>query len=216
MHTILFVIFTIPKNSGMRPALAVLTIFLMTLLTGTAQEIGSFKDSRDGKTYKTIKIGSQVWMAENLGWKAGKECWAYNNADSLVGTYGYLYTWEMAQRSCPSGWHLPSDDEWNELTRRLGGDSIASGKLKAVTPGFWKSPNPGATNESGFTGLPAGNRSGFDGAFYGLGKYTFWWTATEYNKTGEIYVRSIDYHSTNVSASKNNREFGYSVRCVKN
>jgi len=90
----------------------------------------TFTDSRDGKNYKTVKIGSQMWMAENLNYEAeGSVC--YKNSDSNCDTYGRLYNWETAMKACPYGWHLPSDEEWQTLVDFAGGGGIAGTKLRA-------------------------------------------------------------------------------------
>ena len=99
-------------------------------LVGFGQS-SSFVDSRDGKEYKTIKIGEQVWMAENLAYKpySGKY-WAYDNDNSNLEKFGYLYDWETACNVCPNGWHLPNDNEWIELTEYLGGKEVAGTMMK--------------------------------------------------------------------------------------
>jgi uncharacterized protein (TIGR02145 family) len=95
-------------------------ILLFTLLPCIA--FGQLTDKRDGKTYKTVKIGNQVWMAENLAFKPSSgNYWAYDDDNSNVAKYGYLYDWETALDVCPAGWHLPSDKEWPVLTDYLGG-----------------------------------------------------------------------------------------------
>jgi uncharacterized protein (TIGR02145 family) len=191
-------------------------LFIFSGYYSFAQVIGHFTDPRDGKQYKTIKIGSQTWMGENLAWKYEKDCWAYNNNDSIAAVYGRLYTWEVAKRSCPLNWHLPSDEEWKKLIEYLGGDTAAGGKLKEAGLVHWQKPNVEGSDKSGFTSLPAGNRSSFNGAFYGLGKYTCWWSSSEHTETGEIYVNSVSNVSGAINSGYHNREFGYSVRCVKN
>ncbi len=149
---------------------------------------GTFTDSRDGKTYKTVKIGTQTWMAENLAYKASSGCSAYNNDQNNVATYGYLYTWEAAKTVCPAGWHLPTDAEWTTLTdylynfSTLGGEDVAGGKMKEAGTTHWASPNTGATNSSGFTALPAGGSS--DGTIGYLGADAHFWSATEYSAAG--------------------------------
>src|SRR5690554_1030473 len=142
-------------------------------------------------------------------------------------TYGVLYNWTAAmdgeassstnpsgiQGVCPAGWHLPSDAEWTELTDYLGGTSVAGGKLKETGTTHWASPNTGATNETGFTALPGGERY-YDGAFYNIGYYGSWWSATELSATYAWY-RSMDYDSSNVYRGDHNKEVGFSVRCLR-
>ena len=176
-------------------------------------ERGTFTDSRDGKTYKTVKIGTQVWMAENLSYKTDNGCWAYNDDQSNVSIYGYLYNWETAKQVCPSGWHLPSDAEWTQLTTYLGGEGVAGGKLKETGTAHWKSPNTGATNASGFTAVPAGYRSG-SGAFYGIGYDGDWWSSSE-DDTDGAWCRSLSYDSGGVGRSDGHESNGFSVRCVR-
>jgi hypothetical protein len=100
--------------------------------TKAITEKGSFTDTRDGKVYKTVKIGNQIWMAENLNYEAeGSKCYDNNPANGQK--YGRLYDWETAKKACPPGWHLPSDAEWQELVDFAGGKEIAGKKLKAVS-----------------------------------------------------------------------------------
>jgi uncharacterized protein (TIGR02145 family) len=147
-------------------------------------------------------------------------------------TYGVLYNWTAAmdgeassttnpsgiQGVCPAGWHLPSDAEWTELTDYLGGESVASGKLKETGTieegtGLWEAPNTGATNETGFTALPGSYRDP-GGIFYGIGDVGAWWSATEYDATYALYryMRSLDSY---VLSFYNYKEVGFSVRCVR-
>ncbi len=128
-------------------------------------ETGTFTDSRDNKAYKWVKIGSQIWMAQNLNYNiAGSGC---NQCE----TYGRLYTWDAANRACPSSWHLPSDSEWQTLIDYLGGSGVAGGKMKST--GTWQSPNTDATNSSGFSALPGGFRLA-NGSFYNAGNGGWW------------------------------------------
>jgi uncharacterized protein (TIGR02145 family) len=142
-------------------------------------------------------------------------------------TYGVLYNWTAAmdgeassttnpsgiQGVCPAGWHLPSDAEWTELTDYLGGTSVAGGKLKETGTTHWASPNTGATNETGFTALPGGNR-GSNGTFGDIGGGGSWWSATEY---GATYARRRDmnYGYSGVYRDRYSKEVGFSVRCVR-
>jgi len=179
-----------------------------------AQETGTYTDSRDGKTYKTVKIGTQTWMAENLAYKTDSGCWAYENNKSNVTTYGYLYNWETANNVCPAGWHLPSDAEWTTLTDYVGGESVAGGKLKSTTG--WSSPNTGATNESGFTALPGGSSSN-DKKYDVAGNYGSWWTSTE-DDTVSAFFWNMYYNYSSAYRTRDNFNQIYdehSVRCVR-
>jgi uncharacterized protein (TIGR02145 family) len=142
-------------------------------------------------------------------------------------TYGVLYNWTAAmdgeassttnpsgiQGVCPTGWHLPSDAEWIELTDYLGGEEFAGGKLKETGTTHWASPNAGATNETGFTALPGGFRH-YDGDFYGIGNYGNWWSSTE-NNTLYAYNRLLYYNYYGLNNFDNSKMIGFSVRCVR-
>ena len=185
---------------------------IMSFTTQEGSSGSTFTDPRDGKVYKTVKIGNQIWMAENLAYAPSSgNYWAYDNDNSNVETYGYLYDWETACDVCPDGWHLPTDAEWTELTDYLGEN--AGGKLKATGTGLWYDPNTGATNETGFTALPGGYRS-YDGTFDDVGYNGYWWSATEYSATvawNRVMVSSYG----GVGRGNVNKEVGLSVRCVR-
>jgi uncharacterized protein (TIGR02145 family) len=196
----------------------------------------TFKDY-DGNLYSSVKIGNQVWMAENLktthyangdpipdgtgedniSGEPDPEYWfAYNDDLNNVYTYGRLYTWYTVTNSgniCPDGWHVPSDTEWTQLTDYLGGASVAGGKLKETGTTHWNSPNTGATNESCFTGLPGGYRY-FNGAFNYIGIYGYWWSSTVYNASS-AWKQNMDYDNASTYRGFNNKKFGLSVRCVR-
>lgn len=179
----------------------------------------TFTDPRDGKVYQTVIIGNQKWMAENLAYAPSSgNYWAYDNDDANVETYGYLYDWETACDVCPDGWHLPSHAEWTELTDYLGGRSVAGDKLKETGTTHWEAPNEGATNETGFTALPGGFRN-TNGSFHGIGRYGFWWTATEYSPPDawNAWNRNIFAHDSKVHRKGANveKELGHSVRCLR-
>ena len=170
---------------------------------------GKITDARDSKNYKTIKIGTQTWMAENLAYKASSACWAYDNNATNVTKYGYLYDWETAKKVCLSGWHLPSDAEWTKLTDYLGGEDGAGTKMK--TTSGWNE-NGNGTNTSGFTALPGGYR--YFETFLGIGYYSDWWSSTE-NYATFAYFRIVSYSSSNVYRYFNYKTNGFSVRCVR-
>ena len=199
---------------------------------------GTVSDT-DGNVYKTIQIGSQTWMAENLkttkyrnsdligttfpaslditSQSSPKYQWAYSGNENNVATYGRLYTWYAAndnRQICPEGWRLPSDAEWQTLTTYLGGESIAGGKLKETGTNHWQSPNTGAANTSGFTALPSGNRT-LNGTFENAGIKGLWWSSTEtslYNAWSRNMLFNYNYAQGYFYDSKAN---GFSVRCVK-
>jgi len=174
---------------------------------------GTFSDSRDGQTYKWVKIGNQVWMAENLSYDAGDGCWFYDDDKSDYKKYGRLYDWETAQKACPPGWHVPSDAEWTELIDYLGGTIVAGGKMKEAGTTHWDSPNTGATNESGFSALPGGSRSP-DGWYAARGSHAAFWSATEY--VGSIvWYRVLGYDYAAVFRFGSGKSLGFSVRCVR-
>ena len=110
-----------------------------------------------------------------------------------------------------TGWHLPSDAEWTQLTDYLGGTAVAGGKLKATT--LWNSPNTGATNSSGFTAFPGGYRD-YDGSYFSIGINGYWWSSTEINTTSAWY-RYMYYYYSDVLRNINSKTNGFSVRCLK-
>ena len=174
-------------------------------------KFGTFTDSRDGKVYKTVKIGTQTWMAENLAYKTSGGCWANNNDKKNIVKYGYLYTWETAKNACPSGWHLPSDVEWTTLINYLGGIDVAGGKLKA-TSGWGEKGN--GSDESGFSALPGGSYNSEEG--FAINLNAIWWTSTEKdaNYAWPRYLNENDKR-INKGAFGESKQDGLSVRCIK-
>jgi len=133
----------------------------------------SFVDSRDGKKYRTVKIGEQVWMAENMNYEtANSKC--YDDDAVNCAKYGRLYNWDDAKAACPAGWHLPGKEEWDTLVDYAGGENTAGKKLKSKTG--WKDTGNG-TDEYGFAALPGGAEA--IGDFYDAGNGGYWWSATE-------------------------------------
>jgi len=191
----------------------------------------------DGNVYQTVIIGEQEWMAENLkvshyrngdaiptghsnsAWtNLSSGAYAMYNANSSNGeTYGYLYNWYAVDDSrelAPEGWHIPTDNEWQELVDYLGGSSVAGGKLKEAGTSHWNSPNTGATNESGFTAFPGGFRDDFDGRYLNIGYYGYFWSSTE-SGSYDAWDRILDYDDSEVNRSNSYKEYGFSVRCIR-
>jgi uncharacterized protein (TIGR02145 family) len=175
---------------------------------------GTFTDTRDGNVYNWVQIGDQVWMAENLAYApSGGNYWTYDDDNTNVETYGYLYDWQKASNVCPDGWHLPSDAEWTELTDFLGGIGVAGGKMKETGTSLWSSPNEEATNESDFSGLPGGARLS-SGKFYGIDITAYFWSSTE-SGSSHAWYRRLAYDGTDVYRGTNYKDSGFSVRCVR-
>jgi uncharacterized protein (TIGR02145 family) len=140
-------------------------------------------------------------------------CWYDNDSTTYVQTYGALYNWHTVNtgKLCPTGWHVPGDDEWTTLTTYLGGQIVAGGKLKDTI--HWDLPNYDATNEYRFTALPGGHRD-FDGAFYGIDYSGKWWSATEFDTNG-AWGREMYSSYSGVSVGNYSKHDGFSVRCVR-
>lgn len=189
----------------------------------------------DGNIYQTVKIGSQVWMEENLKttklndgtpiplikdnneWNqlsGSGYCWYNNDESSFKNVYGALYNGYTAAtgKVCPDGWHVPSVDEWETLAD-FGEDLKAGGALKEAGTDHWLAPNKGGTNSSGFTALPAGLRY-FEGTFASAGTFTGFWSAGE--SDNEIYYAGLYHSSADVVIDHRNKKHGFSIRCLKN
>jgi uncharacterized protein (TIGR02145 family) len=169
---------------------------------------GTFTDTRDGQTYKTVTIGTQTWMAQNINYQTESGSWCYRNSADSCNKYGRLYDWKTAKTVCPAGFHLPSYKEWYDLVANIGGNT-AGNKLKARSG--W-SNNGNGTDEFGFSALPGGYRSA-DGNFNGAGNDGYWWTATEISD-GDAYYRDMYYDSGLVDEYYGDKGHGFSVRCV--
>ena len=197
----------------------------------------TFTDRRDGKVYRIVQIGRQVWFAENLNYAAeGSKCYgedgkveevwgAYigdppialskEEVQSNCAIYGRLYNWETALTACPAGTHLPSDEEWTTLVDYAGGGEIADKKLKGRTEDITGDDygDAGNTYEYGFSALPGGRGDG-KGIFFADGIEGDWWSATE-DSVGSAWNRHmwwyIMYGVERYSASKT---YLSSVRCV--
>lgn len=190
----------------------------------------------DGNIYHVVTIGTQDWLVENLKVThyrtgdaipnvTGNTQWgnlttgAYCDYDNSVAngtTYGRLYNWfavNDSRKIAPTGWHVSSDAEWTVLTTYLGGEVIAGGKLKEKGTTHWKSPNLGATNESGFTGLPGGGRT-YSGPFDYIIWGGAWWTSTSEN-VDDAWIRYLDYNTIDVYRYVDGKLYGRSVRCVR-
>ncbi len=191
----------------------------------------------NGKHYPVVTIGTQTWMAKNL--KATKYnngttipiitdgntwmnfttpayCWFNNDSATYADTYGAMYKWYVGATGnlCPVGWHMPTQPEWLVLRTLLGGDTLAGGKLKETGFVHWDSLNVGATNETGFTGLPGGMRFVGTGNFQDMGHYGYFWTSNDYS-TSFAYCHSLAYDNRKLTGGGLNKGNGFAVRCLK-
>lgn len=197
---------------------------------------GAWSSLRDEKTYTRLTIGTQQWMDKNLdvttyrngdiipyipdsaAWiGAGTGAWCYyNNDPSTNAAYGKLYNGAAVKDPrglAPIGWHIPSNSEWTVMETFLGAQ--AGAKLKVRGTNAWTSPNTGATNSSGWSGLPGGYRSVMGVSdFAGIGTNGYWWSSTE-SGSGFIYLRNLSYGSTALTSYLYLQEHGFSVRCIK-
>jgi uncharacterized protein (TIGR02145 family) len=198
---------------------------------------GTVKDV-EGNNYRTIQIGTQVWMAENLKTKKFNNnvniplvsdntawtnlttpgyCW-YGNNETLYGsTFGALYNWYTVNTNnlCPIGWHVPSKDDWTSLQTFLGDGALAGGKLKEAGMSHWVYPNTGANNETGFTALPGGLRPYDTGISDNVGYMGFFWTSTE-NDASNSWYESLVCNNSGLWYGFENKKWGFSVRCLAN
>lgn len=191
----------------------------------------------DGNGYDTIRIGTQTWFKQNLkttryrngdiigttspvtkdisGESAPKYQWAYKGNEDTSAVYGRLYTWYTVADSrdvCPTGWHVSTQDEWSALITFLTSNNLTGGKLKEAGTVHWAEPNTSATNETGFTALPAGYRSHSD--FEYLGTYGDFWTATADNASTS-WTYNLGYNTGQIYGTNSFNSEGHPVRCVK-
>jgi len=188
----------------------------------------------DGNVYPTVKIGDQIWMAENLkttqykdgaaipyvtgnatwaGLSTGAYCW-YNNDITNKEIYGALYNWHAVNTNKlpPEGWRVPTDEDWTTLTGYLGGQEVAGGKLKATGTTLWRTPNTGATNESGFTAVPGGSRIP-EGGFDAINIHCNLWSASQLSQTQAFYV-NVGYGYSILFPLGRLKTSGLSIRCI--
>ena len=199
-------------------------------------DMPTFTDPRDGQTYNTVQIGDQCWMKENLNYTSDNS-WCFGNDPLNCAAYGRLYTWNAALTACPSGWHLPSDNEWNQLvdyavlqgnpntnTENGAGNALKScrqvnsplgGDCATSEHPRWNSNNTHhGFDEFGFSALPGGYRS-YYGSFGNVGLYGYWWSSNEYSSS-YAWLRNMYYNDGSVG--RNNGLYktnGCSVRCLR-
>jgi uncharacterized protein (TIGR02145 family) len=212
--------------------------FLLTIVAGVCftQQYGSLKDPRDGRMYNTVKIGNQVWMAENLNtdrfrngdlipeaktneeWELADDnkqpAWCYYNNDSAnAAKFGKLYNWYAVNDKrglAPKNWHIASDADFRNLTNFLGGKKVAGYKMKSTNGWF---DNGNGSNSSGYSGSPGSFRN-CGGQFNHISKFGYWWTSTDtdYSNAWCRIIGAEDFEISNFSLCKS---AGMAVRCIK-
>jgi uncharacterized protein (TIGR02145 family) len=187
----------------------------------------------DGNVYKTVTIGKQVWMAEDLrvtrlndgtpipvvtsydDWSSlTTPAFSWYNNDSINNPGSVLYNWYAISTSklCPKGWHIPDNEEWTELGNYFGDAGVAGGELKETGTTHWRDPNTGATNSIGFTALPGGYRS-YNGSFGFYGKSGHWWSSSQISDS-LVYFWNIRYKSSELFKVPSIKPNGFCVRCI--
>jgi len=221
----------------MKHLIALILLFPIFLFS---QETNTFIDSRDSIVYKTVKIGEQWWMAENLKFKPSKNFNTQNNRgkimmrdkesnknyivtfvsynldESYVPIYGYLYDWETACTVCPDGWRLPNENDWWIMLDILGGKKVAGTKMKEAEGTHWKTSKSKIkiTNSSGFSALPGGSCDQYLD-FHGLGEKAIFWTSGILFKNSHWLMR-LSIKKNSIIPANLPPEYFFSVRCIKN
>lgn len=202
----------------------------------SASSTGTITDSRDGKAYKTVTIGNQTWMAENLNFGTATGSYCYWNDTNNCTLFGRLYTWESAlggmstsgdpakgiQGICPIGWHLPSRLEWETLALAIGDSSSAGKAMKgSYTPTEWSNSTWNNGNSSGFGAMPGGFKDDIppssldNGVYKSIGVASYFWSATELS-VSQALARGLEEKDTALSLQAVNKTYSLSIRCLKN
>ena len=220
----------------MKSILSLVSAVLILMSCSTSPNNNGGSTTAVINTGSTVKIRSQVWMTKNLDvttYRNGDAipqvtdptqwgnltsgAWCYYNNDPAMGAiYGKLYNWYAVndiRGLAPTGYHVPSDAEWTTLETCLGGLEVAGGAMKEAGLMHWQSPNTGATNSSGFAGLPGGSRVN-NGAFIYVGDDGLWWSSTEFD-TSEAWLRHLGYDLSSVLRDGYSKTNGFSVRCLR-
>ena len=214
----------------MSKVFTLVTILIFSKTSVFSQQSGSSVIDVDGNQYKSVVLGTQEWLTDNLKvtkfrngqaiphiqdsivWNAwNSAAYVYYKNDTK---HGVLYNWSVVNDNrgvCPTGWHVPSTAEWDTLAKFLGGEAIAGGKMKARL--HWETPNTSATNASGFHALPKG-MYGVNGSFNNIGRNAYWWSSTE-NDTLSAWGREVGFNESALFAGHGDKRDGLSIRCIK-
>ncbi|HNX65726.1 MAG TPA: fibrobacter succinogenes major paralogous domain-containing protein [Bacteroidales bacterium] len=214
--------------------LALISCLVVLMISCKKNDDSESVTDADGNKYKTVVIGNQTWMAENLrtttfqdgtainlvtdntawSYSGAAYCW-YGNDQTTYEDFGILYNYFAVAGSknlCPDGWHIPSSDEWTTLIDFAGGSTVAGSKLKESGTGHWFTPNS-SENKYHFSATGGGMRDQF-GLYDNLGENCFYWTSTAYSIDKGWYT-ILYYNNSSVLKNYWSKNAGFSVRCVK-
>jgi len=179
-------------------------------------------DPRDNQKYPVVKIGEQFWMATNLNYYTPNGSWFYNNDSISFYKYGRLYNWETAKNICPEGWHLPDNEDWNELFQYIKTpavfnntcEDLCSYRLKMPGTEMWEYERDSVNNETGFSAVGAGTYDNYTLSFNNIRVNAVFWSSDEYNAERSWFYR-LDAYNDNICRNYGNKGAGLSVRCIK-
>ena len=202
-------------------------VLAMLIFWGCQSEGGTLIDNRDGKEYRTVNIGKQLWMAENLNYGGGEfaedsNSVVYGQQEENRDRYGRLYSWNAAQSACPQGWKVPSDEDWKQLEKTLGMEerelnemdwrtSGNIGRLLRTSTG-WAKAQPVGVDSLGFAAMPGGVRNE-EGMFVLATEAAYFWTSTE--NMDHAIIRTLFADFEGIIRTNQNKNNFLSVRCIK-
>ncbi len=190
--------------------------YLLVAQSLVGQDTGSFKDERDSRSYGWVKIGDQTWMSQNLNFKASKGSFCFDKDTVNCSVYGRLYDWATALKVCPAGWHLPTYQDWVNLSAFL--DDQAGEKLKEYGNSHWNGPDAVVRGDSGFNALAAGYL-GYDQSgrpyYAGLGDQAFYWSSNSARLASKGRSAFLTSNDDLLHLTDGWKTFGYSIRCIK-
>lgn len=187
-------------------------LFAFTIIACGEKREETKNEVEENTILNTVKIGNQIWTAENLNVKTDSGSWCYDNDESKADIYGRLYNWETAKKLCPEGFRLPTLQDWNNLINFYGTYDVVAEKLKSTN--YWHESNVGNEDPNSLKGLPGGLFNGSEN-FFGEKFSGYFWTDTQAGETHAVYI-NLDYDKTEVLQDQQKKSYGFSVRYIKN
>jgi uncharacterized protein (TIGR02145 family) len=197
---------------GRKPLLAAAAVIAAVCLSDGAEPAGSgmLTDQRNDRVYKTTKVGAKTWMADNINFETGVS-WCYDGDSTNCNAYGRLYDWTTAKTVCPSGWRLPTVKEWGVFVKAVNDREVAEKKAMAKKR---SDEDDYTANEFRFPAILGGGRYRIGGEFRDIGGYSYWWAGTE-SANRYAYYSYVNYGYVDTVANFDGKEYGLSVRCLK-